>query len=46
MKCNCSNAIEILKNQIPNTLSERDMLIGLAKTEEYIVNRKLKAWEK
>ena len=43
---NCSGAIELLKQQIPEILSEHDLLINLAKTEEYIVNREETAWEK
>lgn len=36
---NRSHAIEIIKSTIPSRLSQRDLHISLASTEEYLINR-------
>jgi hypothetical protein len=43
---NCSHAIENIKSTIPSRLLERDLHINVAKTEEYVINREKKEWEK
>jgi len=43
---NCSHAIEVTKSSIPSILSQIDLHIDLAKTEEYLINGEEKQREK